>query len=301
MDWVFCMFFPHLCCVVAASVGRIIEGKGVQWDSAYREVQQGTERKGEAGTLCQRHAQLHAAPYASPIAPCPAPALLALTHVLYPVPAVFVRDRSDKPMDRGSDGEVNGPVGHHFSVDVMLENRPDPGLKSFRHVHNIWGVVCGHWSLEHLPHIQHHARPLTSQCAMPPPPTLTHICLPSISHIACFVQCRLNLLFIAYEHANNNNSNSNNSNNDNSNSTPGFTLRPPPPPPGSLFLRFTCRAEDHKWVTDRNFQEDDIGLLKFWDTPYHVYNRDTCRAFDTMYELLTAIKEIDEVNQLSAK
>ena len=46
--------------------------------------------------------------------------------------AVFVRDRSDKPMQTGSEGEVDGPMGHHFSVDVMLEDDPEPGLKSFR-------------------------------------------------------------------------------------------------------------------------------------------------------------------------
>ena len=44
---------------------------------------------------------------------------------------MFVRDRGDRPRDGPSDREPDGPIGHHFSVDVLLENRPDYGLKAF--------------------------------------------------------------------------------------------------------------------------------------------------------------------------
>lgn len=48
---------------------------------------------------------------------------------------VFVRDRRDRPKDKPSDREPTGPIGYHFSVDVLLEHGPKPYVKCF-------GVTC---------------------------------------------------------------------------------------------------------------------------------------------------------------
>ena len=66
-------------------------------------------------------------------------------------------------------------------------------------------------------------------------------------------------------------------------------------------LRFTCRAEDHKWVTDRNFFEDEMGMMVFWDKPYRVYEAASANAYDTMFDLLCHIREIMDISAALGK
>ncbi len=62
--------------------------------------------------------------------------------------------------------------------------------------------------------------------------------------------------------------------------------------------QFACRPL-RQWVTDRNFVEDEMGNLLFWDNPgTQVYNAETCRRFESLYDLLAHVKEIEEATAM---